>query len=117
VSLRDAAPPRLWIVRPRLPTYVSSYQPTVIFLGEAGDRHLARQGADEKGPPGEGRRPQEVGTNPPALIAGGPASKLMKLCIIAIRSFFGLPPCRRRRSAAGIAAPFRLGRRPMRWRR
>jgi hypothetical protein len=37
--------------------------------------------------------------NPPAVIAGGPVRKVMKLCIIAIRSFFGLPPCRRRRSA------------------
>ena len=57
VSPRDAAPPGLWIVRPRLPTYVSSFQPTVIFLDEAGNRHVARHGADEKGPPGEGWRP------------------------------------------------------------
>ena len=48
MSPRDAAPPGLWIVRPRLPTYVSSFQPTVIFLDEAGNRHVARQGADEK---------------------------------------------------------------------
>ena len=48
VSPRDAAPPGLWIVRPRLPTYVSSFQPTVIFLDEAGNRHIARQCADEK---------------------------------------------------------------------
>ena len=57
VSPRDVAPPGLWIVRPRLPTYVSSFQPTVIFLDEAGNRHVARQCADEKGPPGEGWRP------------------------------------------------------------
>ena len=44
-------PPGLWIVRPRLPTYVSSFQPTVIFLDEAGNRHVTRQGADEKGRP------------------------------------------------------------------
>jgi hypothetical protein len=48
VSPRDVAPPGLWIVRPRLPTYVSSFQPTVIFLDEAGNRHVARQCADEK---------------------------------------------------------------------
>ena len=34
---------------------IESFQPTVIFLDEAGNRHVPRQGADEKG------RPEKVG--------------------------------------------------------
>ena len=48
--------------------------------------------------------------NPPAVIAGGPVRKVMKLCIIAIRSFLDCLRVAGDDQPAGIAAPFRLGR-------